>query len=175
MPAAGELMMLSRLLIVLGVEQAVLILGVNFCSLVLRPRASMVLQGSHIMTEPRILWNTSPVHISGGRDLKALSLVWSHLFLLSEGPEFVWWWLLLRNRHSWALSLTVSSFVSSSSHLYLVSPSLGVILWPSGLSFCVCFLIFTHMMLLIPWVCFLYFYRRLRILLLQNWAWVFVG
>ena len=36
-PPAGELMMLSRLLIVLGVEHAVQIIWVNLCSLVLRP------------------------------------------------------------------------------------------------------------------------------------------
>ena len=59
----------------------------------------------------------SPLHISGGRHLKARFLVRSLLFLLSEGPEVVWWWLLLRKRHSWALILTVSSVVSSSSHL----------------------------------------------------------
>ena len=35
----------------------------------------------------------------------------------------VWWWLLLRKRPSGALSLTVSSVVSSSSHLCLVSLS----------------------------------------------------
>ena len=49
MPAAGELMMLSRLLVVPGVEHAVQIIGVNLCSLVLMPRASTVLQGSQIM------------------------------------------------------------------------------------------------------------------------------
>ena len=35
----------------------------------------------------------------------------------------VLWWLLLRKRYSWALSLTVSSVVSSSSHLCVVSLS----------------------------------------------------
>ena len=35
----------------------------------------------------------------------------------------VWWWLLQRKRHSLALSLTVSSVVSSSPHLCLVSLS----------------------------------------------------
>ena len=48
-------MMLSRLLIVPGVVQAVQIIGVDFCLLVLRPRGSMVLQGSHIM-------NTRGIH-----------------------------------------------------------------------------------------------------------------
>ena len=101
--------------------------------------------GSHIMNALRILWSTPPVHISGGRHLKAQSLVWSHLFLLSGGSGVVWWWLLLRKHHSWALSLTVSSVVSSSSHLCLVSLSIGAILWLSGLlSFCICFLILTQ-------------------------------
>ena len=55
MPAAGELMMLIRLLIMPSVEHAVQIIGVNLCSFVLRPRGSMVLQGSHTMNEPGIL------------------------------------------------------------------------------------------------------------------------
>ena len=55
MPAAGELIMLSRLLIVPSVEHAVQIIWVNFCSLVVRQRASMVLQGSHIMDETGLL------------------------------------------------------------------------------------------------------------------------
>ena len=46
MPAAGGLMMLSRLLIMPGVEHAVHIFGVDLCLLVQRPRGSMVLQGS---------------------------------------------------------------------------------------------------------------------------------
>ena len=37
----------------------------------------------------RILWSTPPVHISGGTHLKAWSLEWSRLFLLSGGPEVV--------------------------------------------------------------------------------------
>ena len=44
MPAVGELMMLSRLLIMPGVEHAVQILAVDLCLLVLKPRWSMVLQ-----------------------------------------------------------------------------------------------------------------------------------
>ena len=55
MPAAGELMMLSRLLIVPGVEHAVQIIGVDLCLLGLRLRGSMVLQRSHIMNAPGIL------------------------------------------------------------------------------------------------------------------------
>ena len=43
MLAAGEVMMLSRLLIMAGVVQ---IIVVNLCSFVLRPRGSTVLQGS---------------------------------------------------------------------------------------------------------------------------------
>ena len=42
-----------------------------------------------------------------------------------RGAEVVWWWLLLRKRHSWALSLTISSAVSSSSNLCLVSLNLN--------------------------------------------------
>ena len=55
MPAAEELMMLNRLLIVPGVEQAMLDIGVNLCLLVLRPRGSTVLQGSRIMRAPLML------------------------------------------------------------------------------------------------------------------------
>ena len=47
-------MMLSRLLIMPGVEHAVEIIGVNLWLLVLRPRESMVLQGSRIMNKPGI-------------------------------------------------------------------------------------------------------------------------
>ena len=43
---------ISRLLIVPGVEHAVHIIWVNLCSVVLRPRGSMVLQGCYIMNEP---------------------------------------------------------------------------------------------------------------------------
>ena len=45
-----------------------------------------------------------------------------------RGPQVVWWLLQLRKLHSWTFSLTVSRVVSSSSHLCLVSHSLGVIL-----------------------------------------------
>ena len=67
MPAAGELTVLNRLLIVPGVEHVLWNIGVNLCLLVLRPRGSMVLQGSRIMSAPGILRSTPPVHISGGR------------------------------------------------------------------------------------------------------------
>ena len=55
MTAAGELMMISRLFVVPGVEHAVQIIGVDLCLLVLRPRGSMVLQGSHTMNARGIL------------------------------------------------------------------------------------------------------------------------
>ena len=55
MSAAGELMMLSRLLVMTGVEHVVQIIGVDLCLLVLRQRGSMVLPGSHIMNQPGIL------------------------------------------------------------------------------------------------------------------------
>ena len=55
MPAAGEFIMLSRLLIMPGVEHAVQIIGGDLCLIVLRPRGSMVLQWSHIMNAPGIL------------------------------------------------------------------------------------------------------------------------
>ena len=42
--------------------------GVNLCLLVRRPRGSMVLHESFIMSAPRILSNTRPVHVSGGID-----------------------------------------------------------------------------------------------------------
>ena len=56
MSAAGELMMLSRLLIVPGIEHAVLIVTFDLCLLVLRPKGSMVLQGSHIMNTSGTLY-----------------------------------------------------------------------------------------------------------------------
>ena len=49
MPDAGELMMLNILHIVPGVEHAMLDIGINLCLRVLRPRGSMMLQGSRIM------------------------------------------------------------------------------------------------------------------------------
>ena len=55
MPAAGELMMLNRLLIMPRDEHAMLNIEVNLCLLVLRPRGFMVLQGSRIMSAPGIL------------------------------------------------------------------------------------------------------------------------
>ena len=55
MPAAGEVMLVNRLLILPGVDRAMLIIGVNLCFFVLRPRGSMVLQRSRIMKAPGIL------------------------------------------------------------------------------------------------------------------------
>ena len=51
MPAARELMMQRRLLILIGVQHAVQIIRVILCLLVLNARGSAVLQGSHIMNE----------------------------------------------------------------------------------------------------------------------------
>ena len=55
MPAAGDPMILNRLLIIPDVEHAMLNIGVKLCMLVLRPSGSMVLQGSRIMSVPGIL------------------------------------------------------------------------------------------------------------------------
>ena len=84
MPATWEHMMLSRLIIMPGVEHAVQITGVDLCLLVLKPRLSMVQQWSHIMIAQGILWSTPPVKIIGGRHSKVRFLVWSRLFLLSH-------------------------------------------------------------------------------------------
>ena len=59
-------MMLSRLLIVPGVEYSVQIIGVDLCLLVMKYRWPMVLRASHIMSAQGILCSTPPVHISGG-------------------------------------------------------------------------------------------------------------
>ena len=85
MMAAGELTMLSRLLIVPGGEHAVQIIWVIFWSLVLRPRGSMVLQGSHIMNEPGILWSTLAVQISGVKHLR-LVLWYEAIYSALRGP-----------------------------------------------------------------------------------------
>ena len=47
-------MMLNRLLIMAGVEHAMLNIGVNLSLPVLKPRGSMELQGSRIMRAPGI-------------------------------------------------------------------------------------------------------------------------
>ena len=65
--------------------------------------------------------------------------------------------------------LTASSVLSSLSLLYPVTLRQGAIIWSSELLFfCDCFLILTHTGVFILCVCFLYFQRWLRILLLQN-------
>ena len=128
------------------------------CLLLLRPRGSMVLQGSRIMSAPGIFWSTPPVNISLGSHWKAWSLVLNLQFLLSGGPEVVWWWLLLRKPHSWSLSLTTSSFVSSFSLLCLVFLSLRAILFSSELLYSsICFAILIRMGVLIIRVSFLCF------------------
>ena len=90
-PAAAELMIPSKLHSIPCVEHAVQIIGVDLCLLVLRSREAMMLQWSHLMNAPGILWSTPSVHISGGRHLKARTLVWSHLFLLSGAVGVRWW------------------------------------------------------------------------------------
>ena len=55
MPAAGELVMLNRRLIVPGVEHEMLNIRVNLCLLALKARGPMVLQGSCIMSALGIL------------------------------------------------------------------------------------------------------------------------
>ena len=62
-----------------------------------------------------------------------------------RGLEMVWWWLLLRKHHSWALRLTASSVMSSLSLIYLVLLNLGAFLWPFELLSCICFSILKHM------------------------------
>ena len=105
MPAARKLTMLIRLIIVPDYRAWCRARSDDHLGrFVLAPKGSMALQGGHIMNAPGIFWSTP--HISGLRHLQDLSLVWSCLFLLAEGPEVVWWWLLLRKWHSCALCLT---------------------------------------------------------------------
>ena len=79
-------------------------LSIVWASAHLRPRGSMMVQGSRIMRAQGILWSTPPVHISGERHWKARPLVWKLIFLLSGGSEVVWWLLLLRRPHPWGLT-----------------------------------------------------------------------
>ena len=118
MIAAGELMMLNRLLIVPGVEHAMLNIRVNMCFLMLMSRGSMVLQRSGIMSSPGILWSSLPVHIRG-----RLYLLRETFYSYSQGA-----WRLF-DGDSWALSLTASSVMRSLSLPCLVSLSLGAILF----------------------------------------------
>ena len=101
MSAGGELMMLSRLLIILGIKHSIQFIEVDFYVPVLRPRVSMVVQGSHIMYTTGIIWGTPPIHIRGLRHWKDRFGVWNLLFLLLEHPEVVWWWLLPGRPHWW--------------------------------------------------------------------------
>ena len=57
----------ARELMMPGEEHAMMDVGFSLCLLVLRPRGSMVLQGSRIMSTPGILRSTPPVHVSGRR------------------------------------------------------------------------------------------------------------
>ena len=57
------------------------------------------------MYAPRTYWGILPVHIFGGRHRKPQCSVQNILFLFSVGLQVVWWWLLLKWLHSWALSV----------------------------------------------------------------------
>ena len=117
-----------------------------------------VLQLSRTMSASGIFWSTPPVKISGGRHWKARSLLWNLLILLSGYPDGVWYWLLMRKPHSWALSFNSKQCRDLFVTLCLVSLNLCAILWPSELlSSCICFSTLIHMGVLILWVCFLYF------------------
>ena len=118
MPAAGELMMLSRLLIMRYVDHAVQIIGVYLCLLVLRPRRSMVLQGSHIMNAPGILWSIPPVHISR-ETLKGSVFGVKPSIPALRGPRGGLVVAPSEKVSLLAISLTASSVVSSSSPLWL--------------------------------------------------------
>ena len=63
MPAARELTMLNRLLIVSGVEHAMLNIGVNLGLLILRPRGCIVLQGSHLHLFKLVVGDTERLDI----------------------------------------------------------------------------------------------------------------
>ena len=76
-------------------------------------------------------------------------------------PRGARWWFGVAPAEK--ASLLGSQFDSKQCREQFMTPlscfhGLGVILWPSGLlSFCVCFFILIHMLVLILWVCFLYF------------------
>ena len=151
MPAAGELMMLNRLLIVPGIEHTMRNIWVNFWLLVLRPRGSLVLQVS-CMSAPGIRWSTPPVHKVVG-DTERLDRWCETYYSCSQWARR---WLLLRKPHSWALILRASSVMSSLSLRCLVILNPNAIFWPSELLFsCVCLSILIRMEALIFWVCFL--------------------
>ena len=153
-----ELMMLSRLLIMPGVVYAVLIIWVDLCFLVLRPRESMVLQGNAHNERARNTLKHSTCSHKWWETLKGSIFGVKPFIPALRGPGGG-----LVVARAVKASLLGSQFdckqcLSSSSPLCLVSLSLGSILWPSGLlSYCVCFLILTHIVVLILWVYFLYF------------------
>ena len=68
-------------------------------------------------------------------------------------PEVFWWWILLRKRHSMD-----SQFDNKQCREQFVTP---LYCFPqsrcNSLAFCICFLVLTHMVVVILWVCFLYF------------------
>ena len=84
----------------------------------MRPKGSIALQGSRVMNSPGILSGTAPVHISDGWHWKAWSFVWI-FYSCSRGPGSGLVVAPAGKPQSWALSLTVSSVVSSSSFLCL--------------------------------------------------------
>ena len=103
-PAAGELMMLNTLLIVNGVEHAMQNVGFNLCMLVLRPRGSMVLHGSRkLSTCTRNTLKYSTCSHKWWETLKGSIFGVKPSIPALRGAEVVWWWLLLRKPHSWAL------------------------------------------------------------------------
>ena len=105
MPAAKEL-------IVPGVEHAMLNIVVNSYLFVLRPRGSMVLQVSRIMSAPGLLWNTPTPPVRWWETLKGsiFGVKPSIPALRGPGGGFV---VATAEKASWALSLTISSVVSS--------------------------------------------------------------
>ena len=130
------------------------------CLLELRPRGSMVLQGSLIMSAPGILWNTTCLH-------KWWETLKGSIFGVKPSSP-----ALIRPRGGLVVtagekaSLLCCQFDTKQCREQfvipcLVSPSLGVILWPSKLLFsCVCFLILILMGVLILWVVFPLFQQK---------------
>ena len=122
--SSEELMMLNRLLIVPGAEHAMPNIGVNMCLLVQRPRGSLVLQGSHIMSAPGILWSTPPVH-KVMEDTERLCLWCETFYSCSQEPGGG---LVVAPAEKTSLlgsKFDRNSVVSSLSLLCLVSISLG--------------------------------------------------
>ena len=117
-----------------------------------------MLQESHILNRRGILWSTSPVHIMVG-DSERIDFSCETFYSCSQRE---WWWF--GDGSCWeSLTHAVFSVARSLALLCLVSLSQGEIFWPSKfLSSCVCFLILSHMVVLVFWVCFLYFLRWCR-------------